>query len=359
MHPNPADRVAAPSSWAAMIRPTPPRLVEGGRIHTGFFQLPFREANLLDADNLGGPLARPLRWLRLKEWVGFGVTHPRLFGGILIQNAKYAGSGTVYLYDREARRRHEWLVVDLPTRVTMPPALWAGQTRCGRGASTMRFEHDLEHLRHRIVLHFAKTRRTPSLDADLVLHQDWRTVQPLVVSLPILPGHHTYTHKSPLRLEGTLALDGEEHRFDPARDLGNLDEQKTFYPYRSRWKWGCFAARSDEGREVMVNFVNQMTPEGLPGEDALWVDGRLALMEQPTLVPQGRPGAFLVTSASGRWNLRFSPEGAKAERRAYGPIAIDYAQHFGRYDGEVVDPGGGVHRVREAFGALELMSARF
>jgi len=343
----------------AIVHPTPQRLVEHGRIHTGFFRTPFREANLLDADNLGGPFARPVRWLRLKEWVGFGVNHPRLFGGILIQNATYAGSGTVYLYDREARRLLEWLVVDVPWRVKMAPTMWSAETRCGRGDATMRFEHDLEHFRHRIVLDLAETRRAPALRADLVLHQDWRTVDPLVVSLPIPPDHHTYTHKSPLHLEGTITIGTTEHHFEPARDLGNLDEQKTFYPYRSHWKWGCFAARSEEGREVMLNVVDQMTPRGQPGEDALWVDGKLSLIEQPEFVPQAAAGAFRIVDRAGRWTLSFTPEGSKSEKRSYGLIAMDYEQFFGRYDGEIVGHDGVVHRIAGAFGALERMEARF
>ena len=142
------------------------------------------------------------------------------------------------------------------------------------------------------------------------------------------------------------------HRFDPARDLGNLDEQKTFYPYRSSWKWGCFITRTDQGHEVMLNFVDQMTPKGEPGEDALWVDGKLSLLDQPEIIPLGEDGACCIEDEQGRMKLRFSPEGSKKEKRNFFLVAMDYEQFFGNYEGELIDAEGRVHRIRHAFGAL-------
>ncbi len=341
------------------IRETPPVLVEAGRIQTGFFKTPFRRANLLDADNMGGRRGRMLRWLRLKEWVGYGVNHEKLFGGIIIQNAKYAASGTVYLYDRETRRKQEWLIVDWPLRARLPETLWNSESRCGGGRRFLRFEHDLERNRHRIRSEVKAGRKNPALFIDLVCHQDWRRVDPLVVSLPIAPDHHTYTHKSPLRLEGVVRIGGLEYVFDPERDLGNLDEQKTFYPYRSKWKWGCFTVLTKDGREIMLNVVDQMTHEGEPGEDALWVDGKMELLAPPVIAALSGRGDYRIETPDGRVNVRFAAEGSKAEKRNFQLIRMDYEQYFGRYDGEIVDGQGNRHIIEGAFGALERMDARF
>ncbi len=342
-----------------ILQDTPPALVEGGGLHEGFFRTPFRRANLLDADLMGGALARPLRWLRLKEWNGVGVGHPGLFGGILHQDAKVAVSATVYLYDREADRMWEWTVLDRPRRRVLPETTWHGASRCGNADRFLSLEHDLDHGRHRVRARFPAGRGTPSVAVDLELRQDLREFQPLVFSLRIPPGHHTYTHKSPLRLDGTIDLGGRVFRFDPARDLGNLDEQKTFYPYRSHWLWGCFAGRSSAGREVVLNLVNQMTPKDLPGEDAMWLDGRLMLLPRPAFEPAGAPGHFRVRDPQGRVRLRFTPAGSKPEFRDFGLIRMDYRQFFGRWDGEVVDEDGLTHRIDGCFGCLERMDARF
>lgn len=341
------------------IEPAPAALVEHGRIHTGFFAAPVRRVNLLEANNLGGESGRAMRHMRLKEWVGFTVNSPEIYGAMIIQDAKYASSGTLYLYDKVEKRFYEWLVVDWPWRVQLPETLWQGQSRARGRAGEMLFEHALEAGYHRATLRLKAHGDTPQAAVDVTFHEDLRAVEPLVVSLPIGQEHHTYTHKAPLRLAGQVRVGDRVYTFDPARDLGNLDEQKTFYPYRSAWMWGTFAAPSVEGREVMINFVDQMTPEDMAGEDALWVDGQLELITQPTIIAEPQPGHFRIESADGRVRLTFVPEGSKDERRNYGLIAMDYQQFYGRYNGTIMDAAGTVHHFDAVFGVLERMQARF
>lgn len=359
MKPGAFDQDGNPILLDPTIQETPAALVEDGRIHTGFFREPFRRVNLHEAANFGGALGGLLRWLRLKEWLGFGFAHPELYGAMIIQNAKYAASGTVYVYDRAARRKYEWLVADWPGRVQLPEQLWQGESRCQFGTDVMHFRHDLTHGRHHVRVRLCARGQTPALETDLMLHQDLRDVDPLVVSLPIAPQHHTYTHKSPLRLEGEVRVGDRTYRYDPTRDLGNLDEQKTWYPYRSRWHWGAFAGRSRAGQEVALNMVNQMTPADQPGEDALWVDGRLMLLPQPTFSAQGAAGHYLLEDRVGRIRLQFVADGAKSERRNWGFAALDYDQFFGSYTGEVVDDVGRIHVIDDLYGVVERMRARF
>ncbi len=341
------------------IQATPAALVAKDRVHTGFFKTPFRKVNLLDASHMGGKLGRPLRWLRLKEWVGFAFDHPRLYGAMIIQNAKYAASGTVYVFDRETRKKYEWLIVNLPGTVRLPENLWKGVSHCALGAKEMHFAHHLTAGHHDVRVRFPASGGMPAFAADLRLHQDIQTVDPLVVSLPIAPDHHTYTHKSPLRLEGTVHIGGEAFHYDPQRDLGALDEQKTFYPYQSRWHWACFVGRSLAGREIAINLVNQMTPEDQPGEDAMWIDGHLMLLKRAKFLADPERGCFHLEDEAGRVRLRFVAEGAKEEKRNWRVATLDYAQHFGRYFGELVDAHGNPHRIDGIYGVVEEMRARF
>ncbi len=341
------------------IQPTPAALVENGRIHTGFFHEPFRKVNLLDAPQLGGALGRPLRWLRLKEWVGFAFEHPQFYGAMIIQDAKYAASATVYLVDRRTAQRHEWLVVAAPGQVRLPETLWHGESRCVSGGDALLFDHDLAGGRHHVRVHLRARGQVPELQADLVLHQDLARVAPLVVSLPIGARHHTYTHKSPLRLAGTLRLGDATVHYDPQRDFGNLDEQKTWYPYRSRWHWGTFVGLTRGGRHLALNLANQMTPRDAPGEDALWLDGRLILMPSAEFHAVGDGGNYRIADPAGRIRLQFVADGAKREARNWGLAAIDYAQHYGRYVGEITDDTGEVHALDGLYGVVERMAARF
>lgn len=109
----------------------------------------------------------------------------------------------------------------------------------------------------------------------------------------------------------------------------------------------------------MLNVVNQMTSPDHPGEDAMWVDGRLQWLPRPTIEPTGQPGEWRITDTEGRMNLTFRSEGAKTERMNLGLAAIDYAQHYGPWHGELTDDAGVTHRIDGAFGALERMNARF
>lgn len=341
------------------VTEAPLALVEGGRIAEGFFRLPVRRVDMLSATKPAVPLGRLGRRLRLKEWVGFGICHPDLYGGILVQHAGFAASGAVYLYDRRHKRHYEWSVFDLPTRAHMPESLWHDETRCGRGDRRMRFEHDLDHGRHRIDVAIKAGRGMPAVRVDLELRQDLGLVEPLVISLPIGREHHTYTHKSPLETAGTIRIGADVFTFDPTRDLCNLDEQKTYYPYRSAWWWGSFAVRTAAGRAVMLNVVNQMTSPDHPGEDAMWVDGKLQWLPRPTIEPAGEDGVWRIADAAGRMQLTFRSAGAKTENMNLGLAAIDYAQHYGEWSGTLVDDQGETHRIDAAFGALERMQARF
>lgn len=341
------------------ILETPNALVEAGRIHCGFFRRPFRTVNLLDAHQPGPVLGRAFRRLRLKEWVGFGINHPQLFGGILIQNSGYAASGVFYLYHRDTQAHSEWLIVDWPAHVKLPETLWKGGCRCGADKRHITFTHDLEHFQHRIEAVMPARGGNPALRAELTLHQDWREIDPLVVSLPIPPHHHTYTHKSPVRIEGCITVGDREYIFDPERDWGNLDEQKTYYPYRSRWHWGCFVGRSMEGHDVMLNLVDQMTEKGAPAEDALWVDGHLHLLQPAAFIAGGADGVFNLVDKASQIDLHFTAEGAKKEKRNYLAVAMDYKQYYGCYQGCVTDNEGRVHTIQNLFGALEQMRARF
>jgi len=341
------------------IQKTPDCLVENGQIHTGFFKEPFRRVNILDANNLGGKAGKPMRWLRLKEWLGFGIDHPDLYGAMIIQDARYAASGNVYLYDKNSRELIDWLVLDVTGHLKLAEHLWHGVSSCGIGNRKMTFEHDLDHFRHNISVKIAGNRKKPSVSADLILHQNWKETDPLVVSLPILPSHHTYTHKSPLHIEGEIKVGDKLYTFDPKRDMGNLDEQKTFYPYHSGWKWGSFIAYSKEGKEISYNFVDQMTPKDQAGEDALWVDGKLMLMEQPEIIVDAVDKKYLIEDKEGKVKLNFVAAGAKAENLNFGLIAMDYAQNFGVYNGEITDTDGNVHQITNAYGAMERMKARF
>ncbi|HOV60457.1 MAG TPA: DUF2804 domain-containing protein [Candidatus Hydrogenedentes bacterium] len=346
------------------ILPTPPRLVENGQPHCGFFKTPFRIANILDTARPGtlfpGTLGRWFRLLRLKSWIGFGLGHPEIYGAILIQNAHYLAGCGAYFYNLSSRSKYDWSILAPPWKVAMPETLWNGRLECADRKSRVIFEHRLDEGWHRVTASFLARGETPSLEMDLILHQPLNEIDPLVFSMPIPPAHHTYTHKSPIRLEGIVRVGNTEYTYDPKRDLGNLDEQQTYYPYLTRWRWASFSSRLASGQELMINLVNQMTPPDEPGEDALWVDGRIRLLRPARIEPGDRPGNYRIQSPDGTISLGFTAEGARHERHQLLWAAMDYYQYFGRFSGHVTDPENGqVYTITDVYGPLEDMRARF
>ena len=90
----------------------------------------------------------------------------------------------------------------------------------------------------------------------------------------------------------------------------------------------------------------------------MWVDGRLMLLPQPDIIAEA-DDVYRIEDAEGRLRVRFTPRGAKREKRNFGVAAMDYVQFCGTYEGTVVDDEGHTHTLRDAFGAFERMRARF
>jgi len=82
-------------------------------------------------------------------------------------------------------------------------------------------------------------------------------------------------------------------------------------------------------------------------------------MEQPEIIVDAVDKKYLVEDKEGKVKLNFVAAGAKAENLNFGLIAMDYAQNFGVYNGEITDTDGNVHQITNAYGAMERMKARF
>ena len=64
-----------------------------------------------------------------------------------------------------------------------------------------------------------------------------------------------------------------------------------------------------------------------------------------------------VTSADGRLDVVFEPEGRKTVKHQFGLFAIDYFQMYGHYRG-VVRGADGAHEISGAHGVCETFKAR-
>jgi hypothetical protein len=163
-------------------------------------------------------------------------------------------------------------------------------------------------------------------------------------------------------VEGRVMLGDKEIKLDPAKDIGLMDVQKTFYPYRTFWNWATFGGHDASGRLIAMNACeNFITCDDEYNENCTWVDGRITPLgaarfefNKADLMKPWR----VKTSGDGL-DLTFKPEGERVGKVNLGVVMSDFHQPFGPFSGEMPGPGGSKVEVKDMFGLCEWHLARF
>jgi hypothetical protein len=302
-------------------------------------------------------LARARRRLRLKEWVGFTLLHPEVFSSLILQDAHYLASSEIYVYDRASGALHQHTANARGGSLNLPHNLMNNSCAIDRPGHHISYDFSEETGRHHIKVDVAGTSRAPAIAGELTLDAAAASV-PLSVSSR-LPGGQMYTHKAVYPVSGTLKFGDTSVVFSPERDLAVLDEHRSLLPYRTRWVWGTFAMPAADG-PVGANFVKRPELPGEPEESCLWVPDACEALADVSFHKQAGDSTapWLITSADGRLDVVFTPEGRKSVRHHLGVLAIDYFQMFGRYAGTVRAEDGTVVVVKDVHGVCESMDAR-
>ncbi len=344
---------------------TPAQLVENGKVCAfGHFKTPFRNLNILDANIRPDSHVWPQTFnrFRLKEWQHVAVIHDELFLGFMLTTTHYLDASFCYVVDRESGKivEHHRQAPPFVTRV--PQELWNGVGGYAVKGYEIGLENTLEMKRHRYRIKIEAEKGLAAIQADLTLHEDLSTGQPLIVVLPIGPNRPLYTHKMVCPAEGTLKLGDRQITFDPMHDVALLDVQKTYYPYNTFWNWATFYGRGASGEALAINLVeNIIDDDETYNENTLWVDGAISGLSAVrfTINPTDMLAPWHITTTDGRCDLTFTPQGERAERINMGLILSDYHQPYGTFSGRVVDDAGQEHIVSDAFGVTEHHLARF
>lgn len=331
------------------------RLVVGGTRRYG--RLPARPTVVDPLAEYQG-LARARRRLRLKEWVGFTLLHPEIFSSLILQDAHYLASSEIYVYDRAAGVLHQHAANALGGSLNLPHNLMDNSCAIARPGYHIAYDFSEATGRHHIEVDIAGTGRAPAVAGELTLDATAASA-PLSVSSR-LPGGKMFTHKALYPVAGTLRFGDTSVTFSPERDLAILDEHRSLLPYRTRWVWGTFALPTEEDGPAGANFVNRPEVPGEPEESCLWLPGSCEALGDIRFHKQGGDPAapWLITSADGRLDVVFTPEGRKSVKHHLGVLAIDYFQMFGRYAGTVRGEDGTVFVVNDVHGVCESMDAR-
>jgi hypothetical protein len=329
------------------------QLVSGGSRAFGRFPARPDAVNPLDESSR---LPRGLRRLRLKEWVGFTLVHPELYSSMIIQDANFLASAEIYAFDRSSGKLHQHAANARGGSLGMPDTLLGSHPVFDKPGYRIEYTFSGDGKRARVQADIAATDKAPAIVADLTLHGD-RASLPLSVSSRI-PGGKLYTHKALFPAEGNYRVGDTALTFDPARDLAIVDEHKSFFPYRTNWLWGTMATMTG-GSPVGANFAARPGVRGEEEESCVWTpaaceplsDIRFAQAADPT-------GNWQVSSADGRLDVTFTPEGRKDVKVQLGVFALDYFQMFGTYRGTLRSLDGTEYPLDSVHGVCESFRAR-
>ncbi|HPO15445.1 MAG TPA: DUF2804 domain-containing protein [Candidatus Hydrogenedentes bacterium] len=341
------------------IQETPPSIVEGGRLCTGAFRVPFRRMNFMDAPGLGGPLRR----IRLKEWIGFGISHPEWHITTFLLDAKITASALFQAFHRGTNDSVKHVQARIGGTWRLPETMWNGRCEFTKSGFRIACHHHLEAGAHHITVEAAATRNMPAVEADITLTEDMSRVPPLVVSLPVGERNSLYTHKALMPASGTLRIGADEITLDPARDIAILDEHRSFLPYRTTWRWCTFAGYDTQGRLVGLNFGDH---DYIPDpdhwtENCIWAGNTLSMLGAGELVYDrtGPMKPWHIHDRQGRVDVRFFPEAKKSERHNLVLLRMNYFQCHGHFEGVVIDAAGEKIPVDGFYGVAEMMDAHF
>jgi len=164
-------------------------------------------------DGFSGP-RRLWSALRLKEWVGFLVTHPELWMSMIVQDAKVLTSSEVIVYDPSTDAlRHRQAVA--PGRAArLPMALFGHRSGLTRRSFDVGYVFGYDG-RHRIEVDIAESASDPAIRAELDL-VDLRDFRPLAVSGELFGGE-MFTYKMAYGVGGWLEVGGQRFEFAPGR----------------------------------------------------------------------------------------------------------------------------------------------
>ena len=346
------------------VKTTPARMVEeDGSINFGTFLKPFRDANILDSLLYSAPCKIPDFWkrFRLKQWQHFGIITPSHYLGVVIFDARFMGVSFFYVYDRIKNQRFEHA-----RQLPGSSALVAAQVyddRCEFAAKgyQIRFENKLDQGFHRIHIDIGRNHDLPAVKGEIEVYEDLNSIEPLVQVSPITAQRPFYTHKVAAPASGTIMIDSREIVLDRKSTVALIDEQKTFYPYVSFWKWATAAGFDSEGRIQAFNLCENMIADDEDfNENCFWIDGKIHCLNAARFEFENIMQPWKMKTTDGKADLNFVPAGERAEKISVGGlIKSDFHQPFGLYNGTFKDDAGRIYPISNFFGLAEHHITRY
>jgi hypothetical protein len=347
------------------VETTPEKMVEkDGTINFGTFRAPFRNVNILDVPLYSSSYKVPAFWkyFRLKEWQHFGIITQTHYCGMVIFNAKFMGVSFFYAYDRIANKRFEHSMQSTGGTSRVAGQVYDDYCEFRKKGYLLRFENRLNNGFHKIIIDIDGKKDLPAVKGEFKVFEDLNTIEPLVQVSPVTSFRPFYTHKMAAPAEGEIMLGTKKIVINRKQDVALLDEQKTYYPYSSFWKWATAAGYNEHGELLAFNLCqNMITDDEDFNENCMWVDGKIHCLKSARFKFEKanimRP--WEVKTADGCIDLLFTPSGERAEKINAGFIVSDFHQPFGMYNGRFKDDNNRIYPLTNLFGLAEHHVTRY
>jgi hypothetical protein len=343
---------------------TPEKMVEkDGSINFGTFRTPFRKVNILDVPLYPSSCKVPAFWkkFRLKEWQHFGIITATHYFGMVIFDAKFMGVSFFYAYDRIANKRFEHSVQLPGGAARIAGQVYDDSCEFAKKGYRLHFENQLKDGYHKIILDIDGKKDLPAVKGEIKIFEDLNSIEPLVQVSPVTSFRPFYTHKVAAPAEGEIMLGDKEIIIDRKQDVALMDEQKTYYPYSSFWKWSTAAGYNEYGELLAFNLCqNMITDDEDFNENCMWVDGKIYCLKAARFKFEKdilRP--WEIKTTDGCLDLLFTPSGQRAEKINAGLILSDFHQPFGMYNGRFKDDDNRIYTISNLFGLAEHHVTRY
>jgi len=340
------------------VQPVPPRLVdEQGRVCFGVFDAPCPAVNIEDTRlKWHGMTLSPgfSRW-RMKQWQHAAVITPELMLGFAAVDAGYLRTSWCHVLDRATGTHFEHGRKGPRLDLRTARELWDDRTFVHAREYCIDVHNHLKAGEHRVEIEIAAGRKRPAVRADLVCAHDLDAIEPLVLVMPVGDNRGAYSHKVVLPCSGSIAVGEQRHELDPEQSFGIWDVHKAHYPRKMFWNWATGAGRLADGRSFGFNLTrNVNTEDERINENVVWLQGkRHHLAPARFEIPRSKASnAWRVRTADEALDLRFQPQGERAEALRLGVVQSVFHQPYGEFSGRAVVAGEDLE-IRGLFGVCE------
>lgn len=302
------------------------------------------------------PRLWPWQYSRLKKWFFGTLCSKGLLAGFAVVDAGYGTTAFVYVVDLETGStlvsRGEIGLPLVSTVVNENPGAGARATFAnGLGGSlSLSITRGTESTPFRVEI----------VSKDDALHID-ATLDPAAAPLPVSslvptpPGDINATVKwNLLPMTGSMKLGTRE--WDLAEGFrGGFDYTQGILPSHTVWNWAFLNGTADDGTPIGLNLTGGIVPDGLTGDNALWVGDTLSTLAKPTFTfnRQNYMDPWEVTTADGRVQLRFTPKGSHSENRNLGLVDSRFIQVAGLFNGTIRTADGRILTLTDVSGVME------